>query len=282
MYEHGITDYIHWDMTGSIYFIQYYKKHGDFIPDDVDPYAFMAGVEKFDSKEDRNTFKLKATMSNNFDWSWKSVYAKYKNINGVFNAEILKLDKEHGNIIDSEDGECLKYSEYLFKHFNKEICSKMGNKDKNTEIFLDESCIYGIMAHYLRKMGYVVLQVYDSFWIGKPNTSFNYEQVNNTLIKLMKNTMVWYFEKYYSVKQSSNCKFITSSNILTNIITIISNITDTSLPNGRCLCPLVNHMGLTDITSIQECTQTVIKDNINDTALWWLHYCCRLTKTTPE
>lgn len=220
MYEHGVNgNYYHWDMTGSIYFIQYFKKHGVFIPDGVDPYAFMAGVKEFENKEDRNIYKLHAAMQNNFDFSWKAVYAKIKNINGVINPTIMKLDKEHGNIIESETGETLKYSEYLFKHYYNMLFSQMQNKDKNTEIFLDESCIYAKMAHYLRERGFIVLQVYDSFWIGKPNTNYTEGYVNNCLRSLMKHIMIWYFDKYYGVKQPEHYNFfVIDSTIYNNII----------------------------------------------------------------
>ena len=205
--------------TSAAIFIQYFKKHGVFIPDGVDPYAFMAGVEKFENKEDRNIYKLHAAMQNNFDFSWKSVYAKIKNINGVINPTIMKLDKEHGNIIESETGETLKYSEYLFKHYYNMLFSQMQNKDKNTEIFLDESCIYAKMAHYLRERGFIVLQVYDSFWIGKPNTNYTEGYVNNCLRSLMKHIMIWYFDKYYGVKQPEHYNFfVIDSTIYNNII----------------------------------------------------------------
>ena len=273
-YEHGITNYVHWDASGSIYQIQYYKKNGDFIPDGIDPYAFMAGIEKFDTKEQRTMYKLHAAMQNNFDSSYKAVCGKYKNVFGVKNPVMLKLDKEHGNIIDSEDGEVLTYSEYLFKHFYKLLYSKMQNNDKNTEIFLDESCIYCLMAHYLRSKGFIVVQVYDSFWIGKKDFNYSNEEIDKYLNGFMKNIMVWYFAKYYNI-QLNSIKFIANSYIITHI----SNIVYPLSTNVGGYTPLVKHQ--TFNTNNKEQTMnngndknkpSITQEELKDFAEWWFTF----------
>ena len=273
-YEHGIDDFVHWDTTGSIYYIQYYKKHGLFIPDGVDPYEMLAG-QKFKSKDERNKFKLLAAMQNMFDWSAKSVYAKLEKVYGLKNKALLQLDKEHGQMIDKETGKLIPYSFYVVKHFNDLIQQYMNNKDKNTEVFLDESCIYAQMAHVLREHGYTVLQVYDSFWIGKPNKQLDVNEVASTMMNLMKNTMVNYFSKYYNVEQSSCSK--SCSSYADNHVQ-----TDSTPLSLRSLPTLVQHIKSSqEVTVMKQPTpqdkpieepRPLTPDEFQQLMEWWFNY----------
>ena len=142
------------------------------------------------SADRRNLYKHNFSMQGMFDWSARSIYGKLSEY-------LVRFNTAHSDLSRVENGRVVTYAEQLITHYHGKLQALMHNPNKTTSIFLDESCIYAIVAHILRKNGYNVLQVYDCFWVGHKDYYTDKELVNDAVKKVAK----WYFDKYYGQKK---------------------------------------------------------------------------------
>lgn len=184
--EKGITNWMEYDQKASIYFLSNYKWNGVFETEDL--YAKMFGCKLTD--EQRRLFKLCFTMRASFDTSAKAVYCHLKeNLNA--------FDKKHmDKAVVCSNGEIEPYSLQLIRFYYNRVQDVMHNTNKNTSIFLDESCIYMDVVNHIRKHGYDVVQVYDAFYIGsKEGLLPTSKQVQNVIEYYAKR----YFKSFYNI-----------------------------------------------------------------------------------
>ena len=188
--KHNVVRWMEFDQKASIYYISNFKWNGKFETGDM--YEKMFGCKLSD--EQRSLFKLCFAMRAAFDVSAKAVYCKLKDRLGDFDA--THSDKA----VVNENGEVEPYSLQLIRQYYNRVQQVMHNPRKNTSIFLDESCTYMDVVNHIRKFGYVVVQVYDAFYIGSKNGYLpTKEQVQNVINHFTKS----YFERYCKSSSSS-------------------------------------------------------------------------------
>ncbi len=184
--KNGVTQFCEYDVSASIYTLNYFKQTGEWV--DGDTYELMFGGRL--SSDRRNLYKHNFSMQGMFDWSARSIYAKLSEY-------LVRFNNAHSDLSRVEDGRVVTYAEQLITHYRDRLQTLMNNSNKSTSIFLDESCVYAIVAHVLRQHGYDVLQVYDCFWVGKKDYYIDRDFVNDVVKKVAK----WYFNKYYGQKK---------------------------------------------------------------------------------
>ena len=207
-----------YDVKSSVPRINYLLNNGVWLDDSIDLYEKMYNEfinmkpeEKLEwNKENRKIFKS-LFMRGYFDT--KSMIA------GHIKYEIGKRVEYKRKDWQGIDNTMVAYK--------KAIENVIGSTERDSEIFLHESCIYMDVYEQLLNDGYNVLQVYDGFYMNKENKDIQ---------KLIENKAMNYYNKY--INNNNINKDNKESNIYNTIVKSfnidISSLVDEALNLASC------------------------------------------------
>ena len=110
--------------------------------------------------------------------------------------------------------------------YKKAIENVIGSTERDSEIFLHESCIYMDVYEQLLNDGYNVLQVYDGFYMNKENKDIQ---------KLIKSKAMNYYNKYINNNNKDNNKVSNIYNTIVKSFNIdISSLVDEAYNLASC------------------------------------------------
>lgn len=158
------------DVSSSIYRVTYLLNYGEWLDRDVDLYESIAGF-KFESKEARKYFK-QFCMRLYFSKSAKQVIKDIKR----------SIKKGEVNMVLDKD--TIRKIKGVYQRMREVI-----GESYYSEIFMHESCIYTLVAHRLREMGYRLIQIYDGFYTDKHLDEKEFDRI-------VKDCALEYMDKY--------------------------------------------------------------------------------------